>query len=138
DILLDSFYAPTRHGGQSGVSQGHLKALFGVYVVELDLRLASETDGEVVVHRLVIQEILLYHVAAISEAEDKLPETTVGIKLHDVPEDGTAANFDHRFGPKLGLLAQARTEPTAQHNYLHEILRARLSGSFPSILFYSP
>src|SRR5208337_2038150 len=131
DVLLDSFHSPAGHGGQAGVSQGDLKVLFAVYVVELDLRLAPQADGEVVVHCLVVQEVLFDHVAAIPQAQDKLAEATMGIELHDVPEDGTTANFDHRFRPEFGLLAQAGTEPSAQHDYFHEILLADAGSSLP-------
>src|ERR1039458_857828 len=137
DVLLNPFHAPAGHGGQAGVSQCDLEVLFAVYVVELDLRLAPEADGEVVVHCLVVQEVLFDHVAAISQAQDKLAEATVGIELHDVPEDGSTANFDHRFRPEFGLLAQARTEPSAQHHYFHAILLVGDSGSFPDFIRYS-
>src|SRR5208337_1034781 len=130
-VLLDPFRAPTGHCGQAGVSQGDLEILFAVYVVELDLRLAPEADGEVVVHCLVVQEVLFDHVAAISQAQDKLAEATVGIELHDVPQDGSTANFDHRFRPEFSFLAQAGTESSAQHNYFHEILLADASVSIP-------
>src|SRR5208282_3571582 len=131
DVLLDPFHAPTGHCGQAGVSQGDLEILLAVYVVELDLRLAPEADGEVVVHCLVVQEVFFDHVATISQAQDKLAEATVGIELHDVPEDGSTANFDHRFRPEFSFLAQAGTESSAQHNYFHEILLADASASFP-------
>ena len=75
--------------------------------------LASQGDGEIVVHRLVVEEVLLDHVAAIAEAEHELAEAVVGVVLHDVPEDRPPAHLDHRLGPELGLLAQSRSQSSA-------------------------
>src|SRR6266571_525055 len=81
-----------------------------------------EANCEIVVHRLVVQEIFLDHVAAISQAEHKVGKTVVRIQLHDVPEDRSTTNFYQRFGPVLSLLSQACTESTAKHHHFHEIL----------------
>ena len=82
-----------------------------------------EADGEVVVHRLVIQEIFLDHVAAVAQAEHKIAEAVVGVELHDVPEDGAAADLDHRLGPEFGFLAQARAQSAAKNHYFHNRIR---------------
>ncbi len=113
DIFLDPLHAPTRHGRLTGFRERNLEPLLGVQIVELNLRFPPQADGEVIVHRLVVQKIFFDHVAAISQAQDKLAVAAVGEQLHDVPEDGAAANFNHRFWPELGFLTQTRTESTA-------------------------
>src|SRR6185369_16494562 len=65
------------------------------------------------------QEIFLDHVAAIAEAEHEFSEAPMGIGLHDVPENGAAADLDHRLGAELGLLAQASPQASAQHDDFH-------------------
>ena len=65
--------------------------------------LLAEADGEVVVHRLVVQEIFLDHVAAIAEAEHEIAEPVVGVELHDVPQDRPAADLDHGLGRNRSL-----------------------------------
>jgi len=37
----------------------------------------------------------------------------VGIDLHDVPQDGTAADLHHGFGTELGLLAETGSKTAA-------------------------
>jgi hypothetical protein len=43
----------------------------------------------------------------------------VGIEFHDVPEDGAAANFDHRLWAEFSFLAQTSTESAAQQDHFH-------------------
>ena len=74
-----------------------------------NVRLASQANLEVVVHGFVVQEVILDHVAAIAEAEDELAHSVVGVHLHDVPQDGAAADLDHRFGAEFGLFPETGT-----------------------------
>ena len=45
--------------------------------------------------------IFLNHAASIAVADDETIDSVVGIDFRDVPEGGGAANFGHRFGPKM-------------------------------------
>ena len=47
--------------------------------IEIDVGFLSEADREVVVHRLVVQEIFLDHVAAIAKAQYELVESVVSV-----------------------------------------------------------
>ena len=93
--------------------------LFVVAAVILDPAAVLQGDGEIVVHRLVVEEVLLDHVAAIAQAEDEVAEAVVGVDLHDVPEDRPPADLDHRLGPELGLLSQPGSDATAQDHDFH-------------------
>ena len=63
---------------QARIRQGYLEVLLFMATVEVDVGLLAEANREIVVHRLVIQEIVLDHVAAISQAQDEFAETRNG------------------------------------------------------------
>jgi len=79
----------------------------------VDMGLVAEADGEIVVHRLVVQEVLFDRLSAIAQTKHKITETVVGVCLHDVPEDGSSADLHHWLRTKLGFFPQARAEPAA-------------------------
>ena len=81
--------------------------------VVLDAVIVLQGDGEVVVHRLVVEEIVLDDVPFVAEAEDELAQAVMGEDLHDVPQDRPAPDLHHRFGAKLGLLAQTGADAAA-------------------------
>ena len=54
------------------------KILLLVQAVVLDRRLCIQGDGEIVVHGLVVEEVLLDHVAAIAQAENEVAEVVMG------------------------------------------------------------
>src|SRR5208282_4498205 len=137
NILLNPLHPSASHRVLSGIDESDLKVLFAMDVLILDLGVPAEAEGEIVVHRLIVQEIFLDHVAAVSEAEHKIDETIMRIQLHNVPQDRTTADFYHGLGPILSFLAQTGTEPSAQHYYFHEILLAGANASFPDFIHYS-
>src|SRR5208282_1094103 len=137
DVLFNPLHPSAGHRGLSGIDEGDLKVLFAMDVFVLNLGVPAEAEGEIVVHRLIVQEIFLDHVAAVSEAEHKIGKTIVRIQLHNMPKDRTTADFHHGLGAILSFLAQTGTEPSAQHHYFHEILLAGASASLPEFIHYS-
>ncbi len=101
--------AATGLGFEAGVGEGDGKILFVVSAHELDLRFAAKANLEVTIHGFVVQEVILDHVAAVSEAENELAHTVMGIHLHDVPEDGTAPDLHHRLGTEFGFFPETGT-----------------------------
>ena len=83
---------------------------------------ATQPDLEIIVHRLVIKEVLLNHGSAIPETNNKIVKPEVRIQLHDVPEDGTAANLYERLGTILRLFPQPSALSTAKNNYFQMAL----------------
>ena len=75
--------------------------------------LLPEADSEVIVHRLVIQEVFLDHVAPVSQAKHEVAESVMRVHLHDVPQDRTPADFDQRLGTEFRLFAKTRAQPAA-------------------------
>ena len=63
---------------------------------------------------MVAQEVLLDLPALVAEAQDEAAHPERAVDLHDVPEDRLLADLDHRLGPVLGLLAQARAHAAAE------------------------
>ena len=46
----------------------------------------------------VVGKVLFDNVTFIATADDKVVDAVGGVKLHDVPEDWFASDFDHGFG----------------------------------------
>ena len=98
-------------------------------IVIIDGVLASQTNCEIVIHGLIVEEILFDHLSAITKAKDKVTEAVVSVQLHDVPKDWFAANLNERFRTKLGFLPQSSAAATAQ-DY-------RFQGRFTFLVFYT-
>ena len=57
------------HRLKACISKSHPEFCFVMFTVVLDFMLGTQRHREVVVHRLVVQEMLLNHVPAITEAQ---------------------------------------------------------------------
>ncbi len=123
-LLFDEPQHPLKpspgHGGLARIDQGHAPILFVVLTVVLELRAGAEPEGHVAGIPLVIAEEVLDHFAFVAEAQDEILVAVVGVDLHDMPKYRPFANRHHRFGPKLGFLAQARPQTTAQNHHFHQ------------------
>src|ERR1017187_5501613 len=119
-ILLNLGEASAGLAIQAGIGQGHAESLFGVMAMAADLRTSPQVHGEVVIHGLIVEEVLFDGVSFVAQAQDELAEAVVGVDLHDVPEDGAATHLHHGFRAEFGLLAETRSQATAQNDDLHE------------------
>src|SRR5512147_3275890 len=72
DVLLDTLHAPTSHRVKASVRQRDPEILLLVSTVIQDLMQAAQIDCDVVVHRLVVEEIFLDHVPAVPETENEV------------------------------------------------------------------
>src|ERR1035437_8920925 len=120
-MLSDALQSSSGKGVRTGVGARNRELLFGMLTVVIDPRLTAKANGEIVVHRLVVQEVFLDHVAAVAEAEHELTEAVVGVRLHDVPKDRASAHVDQRFGPKFGFFAEAGAQASTQNDDFHRI-----------------
>ena len=84
----------------------------------LDLPFA-DVNSDVAVHGAVVQEVVPDHVALVAKAEDEIHDPEVRVELHDVPEDWSSADLDHRLRSDLGLFRETRTESAAEDHRLH-------------------
>src|SRR5262249_14365072 len=93
--------------------------VLGLLAVVLDLP-GREIDGHVPGQRVLIQEVPLDDVAAVTERHEELARVVARVVLHDVPEDGAAADLHHGFRLDLGLLCQPGPEATSEDDDLHD------------------
>jgi hypothetical protein len=80
---------------------------------------AGEVDGEIVVERIEIEEVLLHDLGLVAERDDELRDGVGAEDVHDVPEDRLAADLDHGFGPQDRLLGETGAEPTRKDDRFH-------------------
>ena len=76
--------------------------------MELRFRIAAEKQSGVTSVPEIVPEILLDHLAFVTQAKDELVEAIVRVGLHDMPENGPVADGQHRFRTELRFLAQPR------------------------------
>ncbi len=84
----------------------------------------QDVDGDIGGMEIVVGEIFLDEIALVSEAHDEVVDAVVGIDLHDVPEDGAAADLHHRLGSNGGLFTEPGTQAPGKNNELHTHLRS--------------
>ncbi len=105
EIALDPLDSAAGHGVGTRFGERDIEILFLVIVLEIDLGLFAEANGEIIVHCLVIQEVFLDHVPAVAQTQDEVAEAVMRVQLHDMPEDGAATDVNERFGAKLRFFA---------------------------------
>src|SRR3546814_13577202 len=71
-------------------------------------RIVAGVDGEIGVHQMIIERPVLYDMALVATADDEFVDSGRSIQLHDVPENGAPAAFDHRLGSAAAFFADAR------------------------------
>jgi hypothetical protein len=70
--------------------------------VECDIRIFYE----------IVSKIFFDYISFIATADNKFIYTVVRINFHDMPENGFATNFDHRFWTDPAFLAYAGPKAT--------------------------
>ena len=118
DVFFNLLYARARHRVRSCVSERHLKILLAVRTMACNFKI-SKSDGEVVIHRLITEEIFFDHVALVAEAQDKFLVAVMGIHFHDVPENGFATDEHHGLGLELGFFPQTRSLAATEDDDFH-------------------
>ena len=116
-MLAHPQQAPPSHRGIAGVDQRHLPGL-GPALVHLHPVLAH-VEGHVGHVQEVVREILLDDVALVAAADHEIVDAVGGVDLHDVPQDGAAADLDHRLGPDGGFFAEARPKSAGEYDCFH-------------------
>ena len=91
----------------------------------------SETTQSAKICRPVVEEELLDDVGLVAEAQDEILVPVLAVVLHDVPEDRLMADRDHRLRNALRVLADARTEATAEQHDLHDLSSLRIDDVRP-------
>src|SRR5207302_855723 len=94
-------HATARHRVKASINQVH-GPIISWSLMHADMARA-QGDSQVSEEPLVLEEVALDHVAAVSERNEKLGKALPRIRLHDVPENGAATDLDHRLRLGLGL-----------------------------------
>lgn len=55
----------------------------------------------------------------VSGTDDEVVVAVVAVELHDVPEDGLAAQIDHGLGLELGFFTDARAQTAGKNKSFH-------------------
>src|SRR6202035_97773 len=67
----------------------------------------------------VVGKVFLDQITLISAANHEIPHAMRGEDLHDVPQNGSATDFDQRLRAKMCLLANARSQTSSQYHCFH-------------------
>ena len=79
----------------------------------------AKVDRQIGIVLEIIEEIFLDQIALVPAADDELIHAMRGVDLHYMPEDGLAANFNHRLGTQMRLLGNTGPEPPGKNNSFH-------------------
>ena len=103
-----------RHRLLAGFDEGDAPIRFFVGGGQPLDALGAELHREVAVQQVVVEEVVLDHLALVAKREDEIGEAKGRVGLHDVPEDRPVADWHQRLRPVLRFLsesgAQAATE----------------------------
>src|SRR5258706_2964145 len=117
---LQALYAASGECFGPGIHQMNCP-VFAFARARLDLS-TGKIHGHATAQVVVVQKVALNLFAFITESYEKLIQTVMRVMLHDVPEDGTAANFHHRLWLHFGLFGQARADSTRENHNFHTTL----------------
>ena len=109
-------HAGAGHRVLAGIGERDVPVLVVVDRVRLD-GVGLQADGAVAGHRRVVQEVRLDDVRLVAQTQHEAPEAVVGVPAHDVPEDRTGAELDHRLRADLALRAHAGAASAAENEH---------------------
>ena len=116
-IFADSLQAACSHRVEPGIYDGNLPVL-GVVLVELEA-IVAQVECDIGVKQEIVHEVFLDDVLLVAGTDDEFVDAVCRIRLHDVPEDGLAANLNHRLRHVLGLLAESCAKTASKNNCFH-------------------
>src|SRR5262249_48224047 len=105
DPVAKTLDAAAGIGVKPGIYQVHAPAR--LLLVVHDGFAAAKVDGEVVIQGVKVQEVVFNALALVTEGHDELGETISCVDIHEMPEHGLAADFDHGLRLDLGLFGEA-------------------------------
>src|SRR5438132_10672444 len=97
EILLDRFKTFSEIRGHAGIRESDVP-IVNVAIEQLEF-FAPSGQNEIVGNAfVVIQEVVLDNIRAMTQAKNEIFMTVMSIVLHDVPEYWTRADVHHRLG----------------------------------------
>src|SRR5882762_10354942 len=76
-------------------------------------------EGHIGGMQKVVGEVLLDDVALVATADDEVIDAVLRIYLQDVPQNGSAANLDHRLGPDNRFFRKPRAQAASEYYSFH-------------------
>src|SRR3989442_1423110 len=118
EVLLHGKQALPDIGRHAGIHERNIPVM-NVAVVKLH-SLAAVQEREVVRGALaVLEKVVFDDISAITEAQDELLVSEVGIVLHEVPENRPVADGHHWLRHSFGVFPDAGAEAPAEEYDLH-------------------
>ena len=78
-----------------------------------------QIDEEIAVMHDVIVKVLFDDFAFVAARDDEVAEALLRIKIHNVPEHGFAADFDHRLGTNRGFFGESGSQAAGEYDHFH-------------------
>ena len=68
----------------------------------------------------IVGKVFFNHVALVAQADHEVVDSVMGIDLHDVPQNGLAADFDHRFRAQVRFFTDAGAKAPGEDDSFHD------------------
>src|SRR5262249_12489672 len=117
---------------QAGVEQVH-DPIFTISLVVLYFT-AAQVDRHTPREPVIVHEVALDNLALVAKCDQEFFEAEVAVMLHDVPQDRSATDLDHRLGPGLGFFGEPRTQAAGQKYSFHGRPQLAQDRQFPGLL----
>ena len=123
DVAGNSLQAPTLEGLCARVAECHAP-VFNLACVRGDVP-GFQGNREIRVPSVVVGKVLFDDFALVAQWENEVVVAKAAVDVHDVPQNGSSANFDHGLGLDRGLFAQPCALATAHDYDFHEKFSAK-------------
>jgi hypothetical protein len=120
NVGLNPLDTAAGHGIQTRIHNGHLPG-FTMLVVDNYLVPVGKVEGYIRGMQIIIRKPFLDHMLLVACANHKFIETVGGIGLHNMPQNGHAADFDHGLGFIYRFFGKPGAQTTGQQNDFHKI-----------------
>ena len=100
----------------AGIHKGDGPRFCGMIVDDPFIHIAK-VKGYIRLMEKIVSEVFLDAISLISQADDEVVETKMGIGLHDMPENWLLTDFNHRFRLQVGFFTDSCAETTCKDNY---------------------
>src|SRR3989344_282509 len=119
-VRLKPLDATSSHGVVPGIDQCNLPVDgLAFMILHVSIR---EVNAEICIAGMVMQEVVLDHVALVSQGDYEILEALGGIKMKDVPDDGLAPDFNQGFGDFLRKFREPGAITTGKNDDFHDAL----------------
>lgn len=118
DIRPQPAHPPAGHGFQTRIHQRYAP-IHPRRCVMIDTVTVRQIYRKVGIELIKIKEVFLDYISLVTKRQKKIlmPEMRVGAQ--DVPQYGMPADWNHRFGQRIGILRETGSETASQNDNFH-------------------